>query len=89
VSPASGVSVIRETALEPGARRFAMTNTPIARRNLTGWFRTPTTSDHATTQVTHFKTDRIFAFAWSRDGTMLALARGAVISDAVLITNER
>ena len=43
----------------------------------------------AATQVTHFKTDRIFAFGWSRDGTMLALARGAVISDAVLITSER
>jgi serine/threonine protein kinase len=43
----------------------------------------------AATQVTHFKTDRIFAFAWSRDGTRLALARGAVISDAVLITSDR
>jgi Tol biopolymer transport system component len=41
------------------------------------------------TQVTHFTTDRIFGFAWSRDGTMLALARGAVASDAVLITSER
>jgi hypothetical protein len=32
---------------------------------------------------------RIFAFAWSRDGTMLPLARGAVASDVVLITSER
>ena len=43
----------------------------------------------AATQVTRFKTDRIFAFAWSRDGTKLALSRGSVDSDAVLITSER
>jgi hypothetical protein len=41
------------------------------------------------TQVTRFTSDRIFAFAWSRDGTQLALARGAVATDAVLITSER
>jgi Tol biopolymer transport system component len=43
----------------------------------------------AATQVTRFKTDRIFAFAWSRDGTQLAVSRGSVASDAVLITSER
>ncbi len=41
------------------------------------------------TQVTRFKTDRIFAFAWSRDGTRLALSRGAVASDVVLVTLDR
>jgi serine/threonine protein kinase len=40
------------------------------------------------TPLTHFKSDRIFAFAWSRDGKRLALSRGAVASDAVLITAE-
>jgi len=38
-------------------------------------------------QITHFKADRIFSFAWSKDGKRLALARGSITSDAVLITN--
>jgi serine/threonine protein kinase len=36
-------------------------------------------------QLTDFKSDRIFAFAWSRDGRQLALSRGAMTSDVVLI----
>ena len=36
-------------------------------------------------QLTNFKTGRIFNFAWSRDGKWLALARGSVTSDVVLI----
>ena len=35
-------------------------------------------------QITHFTNDRIFNFAWSRDGK-LAIARGSLTSDAVLI----
>jgi len=41
------------------------------------------------TQLTRFKSERIFAFAWSRDGNKLALSRGSVASDAVLITSEK
>ena len=37
-------------------------------------------------QVTHFTSDRIFAFDWSRDGR-LALSRGSDTTDAVLIKN--
>ena len=33
-------------------------------------------------QLTHFKSDRIFAFDWSRDGK-LVVARGTVTPDAV------
>jgi len=40
-------------------------------------------------QVTDFKSDRIFNFAWSRDGKQLALSRGVVNSDVVLISNFR
>jgi Tol biopolymer transport system component len=38
-------------------------------------------------QITDFESDRIYGLDWSRDGTQLALARGRVIRDAVLITD--
>ncbi len=37
-------------------------------------------------QVTSFESDRIFGFAWSKDGTSVAVARGATTSDLVLLT---
>jgi len=40
-------------------------------------------------QLTDFRSDQIFFHAWSRDGKQLALARGIVTSDAVLISNFR
>ncbi len=39
------------------------------------------------TQVTNFNGDQIFNFAWSHDGKWLALARGKVTNDVVLITD--
>jgi serine/threonine protein kinase/Tol biopolymer transport system component len=36
-------------------------------------------------QVTHFTSDRIFSFSWSRDGKRLAVSRGTRTSDVVLI----
>jgi Tol biopolymer transport system component len=38
-------------------------------------------------QITNFKSELIFDFAWSRDGKQLALARGATSSDVILISN--
>jgi serine/threonine protein kinase len=38
-------------------------------------------------QLTDWKSDRIFNFAWSRDGKQLALARGVVTNDVVLISD--
>jgi Tol biopolymer transport system component len=38
-------------------------------------------------QLTDFKTDQTFSFAWSRDGKVLALARGTQTSDVVMITD--
>jgi serine/threonine protein kinase/Tol biopolymer transport system component len=38
-------------------------------------------------QLTDFKTDSIFSFAFSRDGRQIALSRGTVNSDVVLISN--
>ena len=40
-------------------------------------------------QVTNFTSDRIFSYAWSRDGKQVAIARGADTSDVVLVTNFR
>jgi hypothetical protein len=40
-------------------------------------------------QITDFKSELIFEFAWSRDGKQLALARGTQTSDVVLIRNFR
>jgi serine/threonine protein kinase/Tol biopolymer transport system component len=41
------------------------------------------------TQLTDFKDETIFRYDWSRDGKHLALARGTVISDVVLVTAVR
>jgi len=35
--------------------------------------------------LTHFTSDAIFDFSWSRDGKHLTLSRGVTASDAVLI----
>ena len=39
--------------------------------------------------LTDFKSDQIFSFDWSRDGKQLALARGNLSSDVVLISEAR
>jgi serine/threonine protein kinase len=39
-------------------------------------------------QLTHFKTDLILSYAWSRDGKQLACSRGVVNNDVVLISNR-
>jgi hypothetical protein len=41
------------------------------------------------TQLTKFQGEQIFNFAWSHDGKWLALARGRVADDLVLITDAR
>jgi Tol biopolymer transport system component len=38
-------------------------------------------------QVTNFTSDQIFSFAWSRDGKRLAVARGTITNDVVLVSN--
>lgn len=41
------------------------------------------------TPLTHFTSDGVFYFAWSRDGKQLALSRGNETTDAVLISEEK
>ena len=43
--------------------------------------------DGSKKQLIDVSPDRIFSFAWSRDGKQLAMARGRVSKDVVLITN--
>ena len=40
-------------------------------------------------QLTNFRTDQIFSYDWSRDGKQLAVARGSIASDVVLIGGFR
>lgn len=39
------------------------------------------------TQITDFKSDKIFDYAWSRDGKQLAVSRGQTARDVVLLTD--
>ena len=39
--------------------------------------------------LTNFKSDKIFGFAWSRDGKRLAVSHGTVTTDVVLIKDFR
>ena len=43
----------------------------------------------STKQLTDFKPGRVFSFAWSPDGKQLAIARGSVNKDVILISNFR
>jgi serine/threonine protein kinase/Tol biopolymer transport system component len=40
-------------------------------------------------QLTDFRTDKIFWFDWSHDGKRLAVARGAVTNDVIMISDAR
>jgi DNA-binding winged helix-turn-helix (wHTH) protein/Tol biopolymer transport system component len=40
-------------------------------------------------QITHFRAQRIFSFAWSPDGRWLSLAMGAARSDVALMSSEQ
>jgi hypothetical protein len=39
--------------------------------------------------LTDFKDQRIFGFAWSREGKQLAISRGVVNSDVMLLRDFR
>ena len=40
-------------------------------------------------QLTDFKTDQIFAYAWSPDQKQLACMRGTEVSDATIIDDQK
>jgi hypothetical protein len=40
-------------------------------------------------QLTHFTSDHIYAYAFSRDGKRIAMTRGNARQDAVMLSNFR
>lgn len=49
----------------------------------------PLAGNRPARQVTHFTSDYIFDFAWTRDGKQIVLSRGTMGGDAVLLSNFR
>jgi len=60
---------------------------PLTERGTTNVWRLPLDGG-APTQVTRFDRDVILEFAWSRDGRMLALTRGSVSANVVMLTGR-
>ncbi len=60
----------------------------LTRGGVTNLWRQPLTGGEPK-QITNFTSGLIFSFCWSRDGKELALARGSLSSDIVLISNFR
>lgn len=46
-------------------------------------------NDESKQQLTNFREDQIFAYAWSRDNKQLACQRGAEINDVMSISNQK
>lgn len=78
----STASLLRWT---PDGRALAY---PITRNGVSNIFAQPLDGG-APKQLTDFKADRIFSFAFSRDGKQIALSRGTQTSDVVLIKDFR
>jgi eukaryotic-like serine/threonine-protein kinase len=60
----------------------------LTRNGISNLWRYPL-SGGAGKQLTHFTSDRMFGFAWSRDGKQLLATRGNVSTDVILISNFR
>jgi eukaryotic-like serine/threonine-protein kinase len=60
----------------------------LTRNGISNLWRYPL-SGGAGKQLTHFTSERIFGFAWSRDGKQLLATRGNVSTDVILISNFR
>jgi Tol biopolymer transport system component len=82
IPPTLSVFVIQWT---PDGRALAYVDT---RGGVSNIWRLPI-DGRPSTQLTDFKSDLIFRFAWSRDGKELALARGMLSRDIVLIRDLR
>ncbi|MBC7930814.1 MAG: protein kinase [Rubrivivax sp.] len=92
VAPVEGVPIVRMLAIPHETRIFGWT--PDGRALAYIDPRSPNvwavpTDGGKPRQLTDFKSDQTFWFAWSRDGKRLALARGTRTSDVALITNFR
>jgi len=75
-------TAIREGRWIPGGLTLAFVDSRSGFPNL--W--TYSMDGKAPSQLTHFSNGNIFSFAWSPDGSELALSRGTVTSDVVLLS---
>jgi Tol biopolymer transport system component len=78
-------SLLQPLQWTPDGRGLAYIDTRAGVSNL---WRLPL-DDSPRKQITDFKADQIFEFDWSRDGRWLALARGSVTSDVVLVRDSK
>jgi serine/threonine protein kinase len=94
VMNAEGGAPVHEFDAPPGARLFQLA------RDTSGFYYSRRNGDvdnlwyqamagTPPRQVTHFTSDHIYAFAFSRDGKRLALTRGNDKQDAVMLSNFR
>src|SRR5216684_4167782 len=60
----------------------------LTRNGISNLWRYPL-SGGAGKQLTHFTSERMFGFAWSRDGKQLLTTRGNISTDVILISNFR
>jgi len=82
--PGPSFTSIREGRWIPGGLTLAFVDSRSGAPNL--W--TFPMDGKPATQLTHFPSGSIFSFAWSPDGNKLALSRGAVTSDVVLLSRS-
>ncbi len=85
IIPALSPNIFRALRWTPDGRGVAY---PVTAGNVSNLWSQPLDGG-APHQLTYFKDQLIFDFAWSRDGKQLALSRGVVNSDVVLISHFR
>jgi len=82
--PASGTaSVVTQWSVDGKSIFFSIIN------NNTGNIWSQSIDGGPPKQVTDFKDSLITGFAWSNDGKQLAMTRGILLRDAVLITDQK
>jgi Tol biopolymer transport system component len=83
VRAAAGVRAARGLRFTPDGKSLAYI---VDERGVSNLWAMPLTGG-APKQLTNFKSDLIFDYAWSRDGKHLAISRGQVNHDVVLLTD--
>jgi len=85
VEPPPTMAILRTGHWIPGQQTLAYVDARSGPPNL--W--TFSLTGKPSQQLTHFVSGRIFGFAWSPDGSKIALSRGSITSDAVLFSRNR
>jgi Tol biopolymer transport system component len=95
IAPFEGGPVVKGFDIEPSPIRFASLAWAsdgkqvmyLAKENGVSNIYQVAIETGKTTKLTNFTSGRIFHFAWSRDGRQLAIARGDVKQDVILISD--